>query len=153
MAVVEHVVVTPTWIKVLVDDVLLDAVAPYGFIGPLGYRYTGPGESGNSFDGWTLFVYPVPSEIRGADQLDGAQFVSGFELDISRIIRNMAAIEEVVWRAPAKYNRELDGPEISVRGRFAEKRVWIRFFNLPPSDEPPAFAVDPATGVATALPA
>lgn len=148
----EHTVETPCWIKALVED-LTDCVTPLGFIGPLGYRYWEPDDPANPADAWQLVVYPTPNEVRGPDANDGAMFVSGFRLDVGRIIGTFCEISEVVWSSPAKHGNNLDGPEISLKGRYTTKTVWLRFFSLPPPDEPPAYAVDPAAGTAVELPA
>lgn len=148
----EHNIETPGWIRSLVED-LTECVVPYGFIGPLGYRYWEPDDLDNVSDAWQLVVYPTPNEIRGSDENDGATFVAGFQLDMGRIISMMCSVEEVVWRAPAKSTGYLDGPEISLRCKYTSKQLWLRFFSLPPPDEPPAFAVNPQTGDATELPA
>lgn len=148
----EHTVETPAWIRALVDDIM-ECVTPLGFIGPLGYRYQEPAEQKQSDqpDEWQLVVYPTANEIRGSDKNDGALFVSGFRLDVSRMIGFMCSVEEVVWNSPIKYGGDLDGPEISLRGRYTSKQVCIRFFHMPPSDEPPAYAVNPGTGEFTEL--
>ena len=148
----EHTVETPSWLKALVDD-LTECVVPLGFLGQLGYRYWEPDDPANAADAWQVVVYPTPNEVRGSDANDGAVFVSGFRLDVGRIIAMFNATEELVWASPANFSRNLDGPEISLKGRYTTKKVWLRFFSLPPQDEPPAFAVDPVAGVATELPA
>lgn len=150
---VEHTIETPHWLVSLVEDVLMDAVIPLGFIGPLGYRYWEPDDEGNASNVWQVAVYPTPNEIRGSDRNDGSMFVSGFRLDIGSILKCFHEVEEVVWVSPTKYSGILDGPEISLRGTFTNKQVWLRFYNMPPPDEPPAFAVNPQTAEATELPA
>ncbi len=149
----EHTVETPAWIKALVEDVIQPCVLPLGFMGHLGYRYWGPDDPDNQYEGWQLCVYPTPSEIRGQAADDGGMYVAGFRFDVSRLITGLTDVDDVVWASPARYTSNLDGPEISVRGAFAGKRVWVRFFCMPPPDEPPSFQVDPSTGEATELPA
>lgn len=145
----EHTVETPPWIKTLVED-LVPCVTPYSFIGPLGYCYTEPADA----DGpWEVNVYPTPNEFRGCGPHDGAMFTSGFELDVARVLGFMQEVGELVWRSPAKYNGTLDGPEVCLVGRYTTRRVRVRFFSVPPPDEPPAYAIDPATSRATELPA
>lgn len=143
----EHQVVVPPWLTALVEDVVLVAVDAHGLIGPLGYRWWGPQDAGNEFDGWQVVVYPTPGELRGG-QMDGAQFTSGLSLDVGGILNAFSKVDDVVWHAPAHYNGDLDGPELRVRGDFLGKRVWLRFFCLPPADEPSSFHVDPRTGSA-----
>lgn len=150
--IVEHTVETPAWIKALVED-LAACVMPLGFIGPLGYRYWEPDDPQNQSEAWQLVVYPTPNEIRGSDRNDGAVFVSGFRLDVGRIVGMFCNVDEIVWATPARFSGNLDGPEISLKGRYTTKQIWLRFFHLPPPDESPAFAVNPQTGTATELPA
>lgn len=149
----EHVIHEPPWIRALVEDVLVDSVQPLGFIGPLGYRYWEPGNQQNFFPGWQLAVYPTPNEVQGAVVHDGAKYVSGFRLNVGRILAAMSHVEMVAWNAPVEYTGDLDGPELSVQGQFAGKHVWLRVFNLPPSDEPASYYVNPATGEAWEKPA
>jgi hypothetical protein len=143
-----HTIEEPQWLRALVQDVLVDAVQPLGFIGPLGYRWWEPNNTENNFDGWQVAVYPTPNEVIGPTAFDGCKYVSGFRLNVWHILNCLTAVEGVAWHAPVQYNGYLDGPEISVRGMFAGKHVWIRFFQLPPPDEPASFLVNPATGQA-----
>ena len=153
MALAEHPIRTPEWIKALVENVLVDCVTPLGFMGPLGYRYWEPAAVDNQASCWQVAVYPTPNEVRGQDKLDGACYVTGFRFDVAKLIRGFSDVDELVWHSPAKYAGNLDGPELSVQGVFLGKRVWVRFFHLPPPDELPSYAVDPRTGVGTELPA
>jgi hypothetical protein len=153
MALEEHTIREPSWIKALVYDVIVDAVQPLGFIGPLGYYWWQPGNDHNVFDGWQVVVFPAPYEIRGTSPHDGNKSVSGFRLNFSSILEVLSSVESVVWHSPVRYNGDLDGPELSVQGQFAGKRVWLRFFNLPPPDEPCSHYVDPTTGEAREKPA
>lgn len=152
MSMSEHTVATPQWLVTFMDAVVIDCVSPMGFMGQLGYRYWPPDDANNPSSAWLVAVYPTPNEVRGQNRMDGAVFVSGFSLDVGKLIAAMGNVSDVVWNMPAKYNNDLDGPEISVRGTFAGKHVWLRFFHLPPPDEPPAFAVNPLTSEATELP-
>lgn len=142
----EHVVDEPSWIKTLVEDIVLSSVLPYGFIGQLGYQYWEPGNINNVFDGWMVAVFPTPNEVRGACGVDGCRYVSGFELDLGKIVQSFCPLESLAWRMPASYNGDLDGPELSVQGHFAGKHVWLRFFHVPPTDEPSRYYVDPVKG-------
>lgn len=142
----EHQVVVPSWLPALVENVVLPAVTAHSIIGPLGYRWWGPDDADNEFDGWQVVVYPTPGEIRGNHAHDGAQFTSGLRLDVGAILGAFARVEDVVWNAPAHYTGDLDGPELHVRGDFLGKHVWLRFFCLPPSDEPSSCYLDPRTG-------
>src|SRR4051794_2137678 len=112
----EHRIREPSWIKALVEDVLLDSFEPLGFIGPLGYRWWEPGSPDNTFDGWQIAVFPTPNEVRGPVAEDGCKHVAGFQLDVGRIVGVMAGVDHLVWNAPAQYNGDLDGPELGIKG-------------------------------------
>lgn len=137
----------PAWLRALVEDVVLEAVTPLGFVGPLGYRWLPPGEPANQYDGWQVCVFPTPNEAAGGPH-DGCKYVDGIEVDLTAVLGALAAVEKVVWHASVRYNGELDGPEVSIRGQFANRRVWLRLFHVPPSDEPAAYLVDQRTGEA-----
>jgi hypothetical protein len=147
-----HVAAEPAWLRALVDDVVIDAVEPLGFIGRLGYRWWEPSSPHNGFAGHQVVVYPTPSEIRGPGVADGCCAVAGFNLDVGKLLATMARVESVVWRSPVRYNGDLDGPELSVQGFFAGRHVLLRFFSRPPPDEPASHFVNPATGEATPRP-
>ncbi len=132
---------TPAFIPALLD-VLLTAVVPDGVIGPLGYRWWGPDTPGSSYAGWTVVVYPTPHELRGGAN-DGAKGSAGFTLNLAVILGAFSGLEMLDWHAPVQYNGDLDGPEISVKGQFAGKSVWLRVFHLPPHDEPASVVIDP----------
>lgn len=131
----------PAFLPALLD-VLLDVVVPEGFMGPLGYRWWGPDSPGVSYPGWTVVVYPTPHELRGGAN-DGATGVTGFNLNVAALVAAFGSLEKLDWHAPVQYNGDLDGPEISIKGRFAGKPVWLRVFHLPPSDEPASIVIDP----------
>lgn len=82
--------------------------------------------------------------------MDGSRYVAGFHLNVQKLTENFCEIEDLAWRMPGGYNGDLDGPEFSVQGQFAGKHVMLRFFHLPPSDEPSSFYVDPVNGRAWA---
>lgn len=144
MAFVEHVFHEPSWLKMLTDDVIVACIQPYSFMGQIGYRYWPP-ETDEPRAPWVIAAYPMPNVVRGSDPNDGAAFVSGFRFNVAHLLSVLVDVDEVAWNMPSKYNNGTDGPEISVRGTFAGRYVWIRFFQLPPSDEPPAYAVNPQT--------
>lgn len=131
----------PPFIAALMD-VLIGAITPDGFLGPLGYRWWGPDTPGSTFPGWTVVAYPTPHELRGGAN-DGAKGVMGFQLNIAAIVGAFSTLENLDWHAPVQYNGDLDGPEIAIKGQFAGKSVWLRVFHLPPSDEPASIIVDP----------
>lgn len=153
MTVEQHVVNTPEWIAALVEDVIVPAVVPFSFIGTLGYRYWRPDDPTNEHRAWVLAVYPTSNEIVGPCAGDGATATSGFRLNVAALTGAMTDVESVVWECPARYNGTMDGPEISVRGRYAGNTLVLRFFHLPPPDEPPSFRVNPTTGEVRELPA
>lgn len=146
MGIEVHNVAEPEWIRTLVNDVLLAAFEPLGFIGQLGYRWWEPDNVYNTFAGWQIAVFPTPNEICGSHECDGRLSVNGFSLNIGSILNVFSSIKSVVWNAPTEYNGDLDGPELHVQGLFAGKHVWLRVFNIPPSDEPPSYCIDPAQG-------
>lgn len=141
-----HTIQEPLWIKSLIEDVIIDSITPYEFIGPLGYRWLELDNPTNIFNGWQIIVFPTPNEIRGPVAYDGYKQVSGFSLNITHIISVMTNVESIIWNAPASYNGDLTGPEISLQGSFAGRHIWLRFFALPPSDEPCSHYIDPSTG-------
>jgi len=151
MSVVEHVFAVPPWLSYLVNDVLLECITPLGFIGQIGYRYWGPDEPGNPSQLWVIAAYPTANVIRGAHAQDGAVFVSGFQFDIGKLFLALTDLKEITWNNPTTYTGALDGPELSLKGEFMGKQLWLRFFNVPPPDEAPAFAVNPQTSEATEL--
>lgn len=139
-----HTCEPPKWVDALVETVL-SAMTPLGFIGPLGYRLWEPTNPHNSFPGWMVSVFPTPNEWRGGAN-DGHRCVSGFCLDVTRILSAMSVVEKVGWSAPTLYNGDMDGPEVLIQGSFAGNHVLLRVFNLPPPDEPASYAVDPVRG-------
>lgn len=147
-----HVVTPPAWMVALVDQVVLPAVVPYGPMGCLGYRWWHPGAADNAFDGWQVAVYPLAAEVK-SERYDGGLLISGFNLEIQRILAAFAAVESVVWRAAARYNEPLEGPSIDVQGTFLGERLVLRVFPLPPPDEPPSHYLDPKTGDVWGTPA
>lgn len=138
LAQVEH----PPFLGALME-VVINAMTPVeGFIGPLGYRWWGPETPGSAYPGWTVATYPTPFELRGGVN-DGARGVTGFTLNVAAIVGAFSTLENLDWQAPVQYNGDLDGPEISIKGQFAGKSVWLRIFHLPPHDEPVSLVVDP----------
>jgi hypothetical protein len=143
----EHVLQEPEWIKQTLD-VIVDSMLPLGFIGPLGYRWWEPGNLNNSAQGWQLAVYPTANRVLGGGPHDGQTFVSGFKLNVSKILAVFDKISVVEWAMPTRYNGDLDGPEFNVRGVIDDEHVWLRIFSLPPLDESASYLVNYATGEA-----
>lgn len=144
MSLAEHVIEPPGWIGALVE-VVLAAVESDDFMGPLGYRWFEPHSALNVDEAWQLAVYPTPIECSGGEP-DGGCLVPGFRLDAAQVLSAFSDVREIVWRAPARYNGDLDGPELSLRGYFAGTLVWLRVFTLPPTDEPPSCVIDAVSG-------
>jgi hypothetical protein len=134
----------PAWLVALIEDVVHPAVGSADFMGPLGYRYWSPPDADGE---WRIAVYPTPLQLN-----DNCLCVMGFSLDVWAIQGEIADIEECVWVSPTRHNSDLDGPEVSIRGRFLGHRIWLRFFHIPPPDEAPSYAVDPRTRATTPLP-
>lgn len=146
MTIETHTIEQPEWIAELVRHVM-GAMTPHegGFIGPLGFSWCEPHVLDNTDDAWVICVYPTPNVVVNGAK-DGQKFVYGFTLDLTQILRKLRGIRAVVWKSPHGYNSELDGPEVSVRGHYGDVNVWLRVFNLPPSDEPPGCRMDGRTG-------
>lgn len=143
----EHAIRKPEWLERLVE-LVLDCVTPFGFIGPIGYRWWDPGQFGNPYDAHQVAAFPTAYVVDGGRE-DGERRVSGFDLDLSKLLSGFDEISSVAWHTPASYNGDLDGPEVRVQGRFAGTDACLRLFHVPPPDEPAYFAVTP-TGDAKA---
>lgn len=126
-------------------DLLVESVQPLNLMGQMGYRYLEPGTIQNPTDYWVLAVYPIPNEAFGGCH-DGGLVYPGFSLDLGHFLEGFQGVEVLAWHAPSVYNGELDGPEVSVKGSFTGKRVWVRVFAHPPSDVSPSLVVDLANG-------
>lgn len=146
MTIETHTIKTPAWIGRLVEHVQ-KAMTPHegGFLGPLGYSWCEPHVLDNIDAAWIVCVYPTPNVMMGGPR-DGSRYVYGFNLDVTQILRKMRQIRVVEWKSPHGYNGELDGPSVGIRGVFDDVEVWLRVFNLPPSDERPGCRVDGLTG-------
>lgn len=131
------------WVSALLE-LLVQALTPHAFFGPLGYRLWEP-EADCDEPVWTLAVFPVPHECRGGSA-DGQFAVSGFTLDQLLIQSAFSKINSVVWHMPSRYNNDLDGPELRVLGTFCGRGVQLRFFHLPPPDEVASHVYEMATG-------
>lgn len=141
-----HAIAEPSWIRTLVESVVLPAVTPHSFAGPLGYRYWPPDDPQNLKRRWLIAVYPAPGEYVGPTQYDGALVVSGFSLDVGEITRHFEQIDTVGWHAPAMYTGDLDGPRIIVEGEFLSNRVSLHVHREPPPSEPAAYRYNPVSG-------
>lgn len=140
----EHIVDRPVWVDTLVEQVAR-ALEPHEFFGPLSYRLWEPDNPNNANAGWTLAVFPTPWECRGGPH-DGAAAVSGFDLNVRSLMSVFSEVNSVAWRMPTRYNGDLDGPELGIRGTFAGRDVWLRLFHAPPPDEPVSHVYEAATG-------
>jgi hypothetical protein len=136
---------SPLWLKTLVEEVIMPAIAPLSFMGPLGYRCVEPDALKTGFNGWQVAVFPLSNRIVGANVNDGALAVSGFQLDVLRLTNNMRNLSRFEWRMPMSYSGDLDGPALLLEGEFLSRRLELTIFNLPPADEAPAFTINPVT--------
>jgi len=139
-----HKVDHPRWLVVLVDKVL-DAITPYGVMGPLSYWWWEPCSVGNVGDDWVVAVFPTPNELSGGPD-DGELATPGFKIDITSVTSSFSSIPEVSWNTPEVYDLELDGPEVGIKGEFMDRQVWLRIFSAPPADESPSLVVDVKRG-------
>lgn len=150
MSVEIHTAEQPKWLDALVETVLECVTPDDSFMGPLGYRWWEPDNAYSLCPDWVLAVYPTPYDARGG-AADGGRCVSGFSLDVKRLAQAFAEVNELRWDAPVRYYGDLDCPALTICGKFAGKKVQLRVFHLPPSDEPSACAVDAKSGAVTRL--
>lgn len=140
-----HVVEEPHWVGALLD-VVVNALTPHDFCGPLAYRLWEPD---SRVDGdephWVLAVFPTLHERRDG-AADGAPTASGFTVDQLSLQEAFSSITSVAWNMPVRYNTDLDGPELRIRGVFCGRDVWLRLFHLPPPDEPVSCVFDSVAG-------
>lgn len=142
----EHIAhIVPDWLQTFMDDIVLPCVTPLGFIGQIGYRYWTPDDTKNPSCSWLIAAYPVPNELRGSHKNDGVTYVSGFRFNVTSLLDAFSGIEELVWNSPTVYVGNMDGPELSLRGMYGARPLWLRFFHIPPTDEKAGFAVNPQT--------
>jgi hypothetical protein len=127
------------------DDVVTDCITPLGFIGHITFRYWAPDDLRNPSKDWLIVAYPAANTIRGPHAHDGATYITGFYFDVYLLIEEFTEIHEIQWRSPVIASGSLDGPELTVRGVYQGQSVQLRFFHLPPPDEAPGYAVNPAT--------
>lgn len=140
-----HVAEEPAWVPALVD-LVVQAISPHDFFGPLAYRLWEPSEDEDGdLNCWVLAVFPTPYECKGGSG-DGALAVPGFTIDQLVLQAAFSELNSVVWHMPTRYNSDLDGPELRLRGTFCGRDVWLRVFHTPPPDEVPTHVYEPATG-------
>lgn len=142
----QHEVRQPAWIVTLVEEIVQPAITPLGFFGPIGYRIWDPSNPANTFGGWDIAVFPVPFEISGPGPNDGAYAVNGFVFDIAAVLHTLQEVSRVAWNNPTRYSGELDGPSVEIHAKFAGKQLRLRFFRMPPQDEPASHQVNTTTG-------
>lgn len=134
----------PEWVKDLIREVA-DEIRPLGFIGQIGFRYLPPNVPQNTLKHWVIGVYLVPHELSGGRQ-DGAAAVSGFCLNILKVIALFSELLTLEWRVPRGYTDGLAGPEVWLEGLYrGTQRVQLHIYADPPSDEAPALVLDVAT--------
>jgi hypothetical protein len=137
---------TPTWLGELIRNVG-DLINPMGFIGQLGFRYLSPEAEKNNTKRWLIGIYIVPHELVGGKQ-DGASSVSGFCLDLSKLLALFDDITLLEWRVPRRYSDGLSGPEIWLEGYYMGKNpVQLHIYADSPADEKPELTLDVSTNV------
>lgn len=141
---IELPVKTPEWLEELVRR-LGELLRPLGFIGELGFRYLSPDAGANTTQRWLLAVYVVPHELAGGKQ-DGSLVMSGFCINIKKLISLFSEISTLEWRVPKSYTDGLAGPEVWLEGLYAEGiPVQLHIYAEPPSDESPTLVLDVTT--------
>ncbi len=145
-AVSVHTVEEPEWIQALLE-LLANAVTPHEFFGPLSYRLYELNSDSPASENPTLavLVFPTPFELCYGP-VDGGRAIPGFTMDVRKILSGFSVVNNLAWHVPAKYNGDLDGPELRIAGSFAGRRIWLRFFTVPPPSEPVSHVYEPATG-------
>ena len=134
----------PEWVKDLIREVS-EEIRPLGFIGQIGFRYLPPDVPQNTLKHWVIGVYLVPHELAGGSH-DGAAAVSGFCLNIFKVIALFSELLTLEWRVPRGYTDGLAGPEVWLEGLYRGKqRVQLHVYADPPSDEAPALVLDVTT--------
>lgn len=117
---------------------------PLGFIGQLGFRYLAPDAQDNTTKRWLVGVYLVPYELSGGKN-DGAAVISGFCLNLQKLIAIFSTLETLEWRVPRGYTDGLSGPEVWLEGTVNGLLVQLHVYADCPSDELPALVMDVAT--------
>ncbi len=140
-----HVTEETPWVGAMLD-VIVSALSPHDFFGPLSYRLWEPDPRTDGAEPhWVLAVFPTPFEHRGGAE-DGCRAVSGFTLDQKLLQGAFSSVNALAWHMPTRYNGDLDGPELRIRGVFCGRDVWLRIFHMPPPDEAASHVYEPATG-------
>ncbi len=121
---------TPSWMESLLEVVAAgtEAQAP-SF--SMGYRH-------DEEDGlWEVVVYPIPVQLVGGAE-DGTVVSPGFSLDLEQARAAFEQVAGMQWSV----HYHLDGPEISIEGRYQGHEVVLRILAEAPEDEEPGMALD-----------
>jgi len=124
----------PEVLESLVDDVAANMEA-HSAMGPLGFRYCE--EEGV----WEIAVYPTPVELVGG-AVDGEVVSPGFTLDLDGLKSAFEQIDSFHWTAHGFGPNDLEGPNISIEGRYRGRAVYLRVLAYAPEDEEPGMKFD-----------
>jgi len=124
----------PNWLETLVD-IVANCIEAHNAMGPLEYRYSLEEEITE------LIVYPTPVELVGG-AVDGAIVVPGFSLDVLTLQSAFEPVEAVSWQAHGLGPHDLEGPHLSVEGRYQGHAVWLRVLAEPPQETAPGLRLD-----------
>lgn len=124
----------PSWLETLVD-IVANCMEAHSPMGPLEYRY-------HTEEAFTeLIVYPTPVELVGGAE-DGAIVIPGFTLDLEALLSAFEPVEVVSWQAQGMGPYDLEGPHLSVEGRYQGHSVWLRVLAGPPQETEPGLRLD-----------
>ncbi len=86
---------------------------------------------------WEVIVYPIPVQLVGGDE-DGTIVSPGFSIDLEALRAAFEQVAGMQWSV----HYHLDGPEISIEGRYQGHEVVLRILAEAPDDEEPGMALD-----------
>lgn len=124
----------PSWLETLVD-IVANCIEAHNAMGSLEYRYS------LDEDLTELIVYPAPVELVGG-AVDGAIVVPGFSLDVLALQSVFEPVEAVSWQAHGLGPHDLEGPHLSVEGRYQGHAVWLQVLAEPPQETEPGLRLD-----------
>ncbi len=121
---------TPAWLESLLE-IAAGSTEAHAPPFSMGFRY---GEE----DGlWEVIVFPIPVQLVGGAE-DGTIVSPGFSMDLEAIREAFEQIAGMQWSV----HYHLDGPEISIEGRYQGHEVVLRILAEAPDDEEPGMALD-----------